>query len=59
MKQVLKCHKSDLPALKKSLSSLWNILNCSTNDSLYSPGFLVIFASIASVATKSSGPAFR
>lgn len=47
-----------LPALKKSLSSWWNILNCSTNASLYSPGFLVILASMSSVATKSSGPAF-
>ena len=50
---------SNLPALKKSLSSLWKILNCSTNASLYSPGFWVILASIASVATKSSGPALR
>lgn len=47
-----------LPALKKSLSSRWNILNCSIKDSLYSPGFFVILASIASVETKSSGPAF-
>jgi len=45
--------------LKKSLSSWWNILNCSTNASLYSPGFFVILVSIASVATKSSGPALR
>lgn len=50
---------SNLPALKKSLSSRWNILNSFTNDSLYSPGFFVILVSIASVATKSSGPAFR
>uniref|UniRef100_A0A2P2L2R7 Uncharacterized protein n=1 Tax=Rhizophora mucronata TaxID=61149 RepID=A0A2P2L2R7_RHIMU len=48
-----------LPALKKSLSSQWNILNCSINALPYCPGSLVILASIASVATKSSGPAFR
>lgn len=45
--------------MKKSFSSWWKILNCSTNASLYSPGFLVILASMASVATKSSGPALR
>lgn len=31
-----------LPAFKKSLSSLWNILNCYTKSPLYFPGFSVI-----------------
>lgn len=47
-----------LPALKKSFNSVKNILNCSTNASLNWPGVLVMRFSIASVAIKSSGPAF-
>mmetsp|Transcript_14464 Transcript_14464/g.31362 ORF Transcript_14464/g.31362 Transcript_14464/m.31362 type:complete len:204 (-) Transcript_14464:1057-1668(-) len=46
-------------ALKKSRSSRMKILNSSTNEALNSPGLAVMRFSIASLATKSSGPALR
>lgn len=46
-------------ALKNSRSSLVKILNSSTKAPLNSPWLRVILTSMASVATKSSGPAWE
>ena len=46
-------------ALKKSFSSAWKVRNSATKGALYWPGNALMRCSIASVATRSSGPALR